>query len=104
MAAFIRKDNLEAAAKLGVMDCVSCGSCSWICPSHIPLVHYFNYAKGMINDQERERRKSEQTRMLVEAHTLRVEKAAAEKAAALAAKKAQAAAAAAAKEKDEAPA
>ena len=85
------------------MDCVSCGSCSWLCPSHIPLVHYFNYAKGMINDQERERRKNEQTRILAEAHTLRVEKAAADKAAALAAKKAQAAAAAAAKQKDEDP-
>jgi electron transport complex protein RnfC len=104
MAAFIRKDNFEAAAKLGVMDCVSCGSCSWLCPSHIPLVHYFNYAKGMINDQERERRKIEQTRMLAEAHALRVEKAAAEKAAFLAAKKAQAAAASATKEKDGTPA
>lgn len=104
MAAFIRKDNFEAAARLGVMDCVSCGSCSWVCPSHIPLVQYFNYAKGMINAQERERRKNDQTRILAEAHTLRVEKAAADKAAALAAKKAQAAAAAAAKEKDETPA
>ena len=111
MAAFIRKDNFEVAAKLGVMDCVSCGSCSWVCPSHIPLVHYFNYAKGMINAQGREQRKNDQTRILSEAHTLRVEKAAADKAAALAAKKAQAAAAAAAKEaaakekeKDETPA
>lgn len=101
MAAFIRKDNFKVAAQLGVMDCVSCGSCSWICPSHIPLVHYFNYAKGMINDQERERHKIEQTRILAEAHTLRVEKAAEAKAAALAAKKAQAAAAAAAKEKEQ---
>jgi electron transport complex protein RnfC len=109
MAAFIRKDNFEVAARLGVMDCVSCGSCSWICPSHIPLVHYFNYAKGMLNAQGREQRKNDQTRILVEAHTLRVEKAAADKAAAMAAKKAQAAAAAAAKEaaakeKDETPA
>ncbi|MBU1980242.1 MAG: RnfABCDGE type electron transport complex subunit C, partial [Gammaproteobacteria bacterium] len=104
MAAFIRKDNFKVAAQLGVMDCVSCGSCSWLCPSHIPLVHYFNYAKGMINAQDREQRKIEQTRILAEAHTLRVEKAAADKAAVLAAKKAQAAAAAAAKEKDETPA
>lgn len=104
MAAFIRKDNFEVAARLGVTDCVSCGSCSWVCPSHIPLVQYFNYAKGMINDLERERRKNDQTRILAEARTLRVEKAAAEKAAALAAKKAQVAAAAAAKQKDETPA
>lgn len=98
MAAFIRKDNLEGAAKLGVMDCVSCGSCSWVCPSHIPLVHYFNYAKGMLNAQDRERRKNDQTKVLAEAHTIRVEKAAEAKKAALAAKKAQAAAAATAAE------
>lgn len=90
MAAYIRKDNLEAAAKTGVMDCVSCGSCSYICPSHIPLVHYFNYAKGAINAADREKRKQDTTKALVEAHTIRVEKA-------LAAKKAAAAAAAAAK-------
>lgn len=104
MAAFIRKDKFDDAARLGVMDCVSCGSCSWVCPSHIPLVHYFNYAKGMINAQEREKRKNEQTRILAEAHTLRVEKAAEAKRAALAAKKAQAAGAGQEKQKDEAPA
>ena len=90
MAAYIRKDMLDAAAKVGVMDCVSCGSCSYICPSHIPLVHYFNYAKGALNAAERERRKQETTKSLVEAHNARVEKA-------MAAKKAAAAAAAAAK-------
>jgi electron transport complex protein RnfC len=76
MAAFIRKDNLEGAAKLGVMDCFSCGSCSWICPSHIPLVHYFNYAKGMLNDLDRELRKNEHVKKLVEERTIRLEKAA----------------------------
>jgi electron transport complex protein RnfC len=87
MAAFVRKDNLEGAAKLGVMDCFSCGSCSWICPSHIPLVHYFNYAKGMLNDLERERRKNERVKTLVETRTIRLEKAAEAKRAALAARK-----------------
>jgi electron transport complex protein RnfC len=91
MSSFIRKDNLEIAAKLGVMDCVSCGSCSWVCPSHIPLVHYFNYAKGMLNDQDRERRKNDRVKTLVEARTIRIEKAAEAKKAALAAKKTAAA-------------
>jgi electron transport complex protein RnfC len=86
MAAFIRKDNLEVAAKLGVMDCFSCGSCSWVCPSHIPLVHYFNYAKGALNDLEREGRKNERVKTLVEARTIRIEKAAEAKRAALAAR------------------
>lgn len=86
MAANIRKDNLEGAAKLGVMDCFSCGSCSWVCPSHIPLVHYFNYAKGVLNDLERENRKNERIKTLAEVRTIRIEKAAEAKRAALAAK------------------
>ena len=92
MSAFIRKDNLEFAAKLGVMDCVSCGSCSWVCPSHIPLVHYFNYAKGMLNDQDRDSRKNDRVKTLVEARIIRIEKAAEAKKAAMAAKKSAAAA------------
>lgn len=90
MAAYIRKDNLEAAAASGVMDCVSCGSCSYICPSHIPLVHYFNYAKGSLNALERDRRKQERNKTLIEAHNIRVEKLAQAKRDAAAARKAQA--------------
>jgi len=96
MAAFIRHDNLDGAAKSGVMDCVSCGSCSYICPSHIPLVHFFNYAKGALNAKDRERRHLDQIKALAESHALRVEKqAAAKKAAAAAAAAARAQAAAA---------
>ncbi|MFZ2525978.1 MAG: electron transport complex subunit RsxC [Candidatus Ferrigenium altingense] len=87
MAAFIRKDKLEGAAKLGVMDCFSCGSCSYVCPSHIPLVHYFNYAKGVLNDLERESRKNERIKSLAEVRTIRIEKATEAKRAALAARK-----------------
>jgi electron transport complex protein RnfC len=76
MAAFIRHDKLEDAAKTGVMDCVSCGSCSYICPSHIPLVHFFNYAKGRINADEREKRKQASVKTLAEAKTARQERAA----------------------------
>lgn len=87
MAGNIRKDKLEVAAKLGVMDCFSCGSCSWVCPSHIPLVHYFNYAKGVLNDLERERQKSERIKTLAEVRTIRIEKVTEAKRAALAARK-----------------
>jgi len=87
MASFIRKDRLENAAKLGVMDCFSCGSCSYVCPSHIPLVHYFNYAKGMLRDIEAESRKNERVKTLVEVRTIRLDKAAEAKRAMLAARK-----------------
>lgn len=88
MSAFIRKDNLDGASKLGVMDCISCGSCSWVCPSHIPLVQYFNYAKGMLNSQDRDRRKNDRVKTLVEARIVRLEKVAEAKRAAQAARQA----------------
>lgn len=81
LAANIRHDNLEGAVKLGLLDCVSCGSCSWVCPSHIPLVHYFNYAKGALNAQDREQRKTERTKQLVEANAARQARIAAQRAA-----------------------
>jgi electron transport complex protein RnfC len=75
LAALIRKDQLEGAAKLGVADCISCGSCAWACPSHLPLVQYFNYAKGRLNAQAQDQRKLARTRELAEARQLRLEKA-----------------------------
>jgi electron transport complex protein RnfC len=52
-------------------------------------VHYFNYAKGMLNAQDRERRKNERTKVLADAHTVRLEKAAEAKRAMLEARKAK---------------
>jgi electron transport complex protein RnfC len=75
MVALIRKEKLDAAAKIFVGDCISCGSCAWVCPSHIPLVHYFNYANGVLNQQAQQRRKNERVKALSEAHTIRVERA-----------------------------
>ena len=86
MVAHIRKDDLDGAANLGVTECYSCGSCAWACPSHIPLVNYINYAKGMLKAKERERAKHEQTKTLTEAKRVRLERVAAARAAATAAK------------------
>ncbi|PKU21714.1 electron transport complex subunit RsxC [Telmatospirillum siberiense] len=74
MAAFIRKDNLDAAAGIGVTDCFSCGSCSYICPSHIPLVQYFNYAKGELAARDRERRRLDRVKTLSETRVERLER------------------------------
>ncbi|MBI5162656.1 MAG: electron transport complex subunit RsxC [Magnetospirillum sp.] len=101
MASYIRKDNLDGAQKIGVQDCVSCGSCSYVCPSHIPLVHFFNYAKGALAAQDRERRRSDRVKTLSEARTIRLEKAAEAKRAAMAARKAQSASTAAASTADD---
>ena len=50
-------------------------------------MHYFNYAKGALNDLERELRKNERVKTLAEVRVIRIEKAAEAKRAALAARK-----------------
>lgn len=73
MAANIRSGNLDTSVKLGLLDCVSCGSCSYVCPSHIPLVQFFNYAKGELTSRQRTQHKQGETKRLTEARTLRME-------------------------------
>jgi electron transport complex protein RnfC len=92
MAARIRRDDFKGAQGYGVMDCISCGSCAFVCPSHIPLVQYFNHAKGQIALERTRDRKAAEIRALTEAKKLRLEREAE-------AKRARAAAAKAAKEK-----
>jgi electron transport complex protein RnfC len=38
----------RAAEEYNLMDCFECGACSYVCPSHIPLVQYFRLAKKMV--------------------------------------------------------
>jgi electron transport complex protein RnfC len=38
----------QMADEFNLMDCFECGSCSYVCPSHIPLVQYFRLAKKMV--------------------------------------------------------
>ena len=74
MAAHIRATDLPGALKLGLRDCISCGSCSYVCPAHIPLVHYFNFAKGELMDQERGRLKQEATKKLADERISRMQR------------------------------
>jgi len=36
------------ANEFNLMDCFECGSCSFVCPSHIPLVQQFRFAKAAV--------------------------------------------------------
>ncbi|MDH3588954.1 MAG: electron transport complex subunit RsxC [Gammaproteobacteria bacterium] len=36
------------ADQFHLFDCFECGSCTYVCPSHIPLVQYFRVAKKMV--------------------------------------------------------
>ena len=35
-----------------LLDCFECGACSYVCPAHIPLVHYYRLAKSMVRRQQ----------------------------------------------------
>ncbi len=73
MAANIRAGSLEASVDLGLLDCIACGSCAYVCPSHIPLVQYFNFAKGELAARQRAQHKQGETKRLIEARTARME-------------------------------
>lgn len=88
MASHIKASDLSGAVALGLKDCISCGSCSYVCPAHIPLVHYFNYAKGDLAAQERAKLKQEATKKLAEARSERMARIERERAEAAARRKA----------------
>jgi electron transport complex protein RnfC len=98
MAAYVRAGDLNGALGHGLKDCIACGTCAYACPAHIPLVHYFDHAKGELAARERAKLKQEATRKLTQARAERQDREAREKAEAAAARKAakQAAKAAAA--------
>ena len=66
MAAYIRNGDFKGAQALGLKDCIGCGACSYICPSNIPLTHYFNYARNELATMARQQRKLDATRRLAE--------------------------------------
>jgi electron transport complex protein RnfC len=88
MASRIRVSDLSAAVAFGLKDCIACGSCSYVCPAHIPLVHYFNYAKGDLAAQERTKLKQEATKKLADARNERLARIERERAEAAAKRKA----------------
>ena len=89
MAARAKKGDFDGALRYGLMDCVACGSCAYVCPSNIPLVQYFNYAKGALTTKQRSKHKSTETKRLAEQRTARLEREKQEKAEAAAKRKAQ---------------
>ncbi len=74
MANRIRANQLDAAVDLGLKDCINCGSCSYVCPSNIPLVHYFKFASGELYKRQQMEHKSEQTKRLIDDRNQRMEK------------------------------
>jgi len=54
-----RAHDFDKTQDYHLFDCIECGCCAYVCPSHIPLVHYYRFAKTQIWTLERDRRKSD---------------------------------------------
>jgi electron transport complex protein RnfC len=89
MAAHIRNGDPGGALALGLRDCIGCGTCSYVCPSRIPLVHYFNHGKGELAAQDRAKLRQDAIRQLVDARAVRMAQEAREKAEVAARRKAE---------------
>ncbi len=50
-----RLGKMEEAEKEKIMNCIECGSCSWVCPSWRPLLDYIRVGKGAVGRMIRER-------------------------------------------------
>lgn len=51
--------NLEKSQKLGLMDCMECGVCSYVCPASIKLVQRFKIGKDILREKLRNQNNKE---------------------------------------------
>lgn len=52
---YVKFDDLTEAENWGISDCVECGSCQYICPAKIPLVHWIRLGKNKITSLKRKK-------------------------------------------------
>ena len=51
MVRSLKAENYDEAIKFGLMDCIECGSCSYVCPANVRLVQRFRLGKSIVKDQ-----------------------------------------------------
>jgi electron transport complex protein RnfC len=48
LATWVKHERWQEAKEYHALDCIECGSCSFVCPAHINLVHHIKYGKYRI--------------------------------------------------------
>jgi len=74
MASLINANELGKAEDIGLGDCLTCGACGFVCPSRIPLVQYFQHAKGEIYALGRDKKRLDNIKALTDAKAERLER------------------------------
>lgn len=60
--------------EFGLTDCIECGCCDLVCPSHIPLTSDFRKAKGRIRELADQKARAERARRRFEARNERLQR------------------------------
>ena len=53
LAMFTIQNKLELADEFNLTSCVECGSCSYNCPAHMPIVQYIRASKVKLADYKK---------------------------------------------------
>ena len=52
----VKAEEIADAKKYGLMDCIECGCCSYVCPANVRLVQRIRLGKGIVRTQMAEER------------------------------------------------
>jgi electron transport complex protein RnfC len=55
LSSFAEMVKLEEAEEFGILNCIECGSCSYVCPSNIPLVQWIRVGKLQVSESKRKK-------------------------------------------------
>ncbi len=56
---YVMAGKIEQAVEIGLLDCMECGSCAYVCPSRRRLVHNFKYGKYLASAQKKKAAEAE---------------------------------------------
>jgi electron transport complex protein RnfC len=71
---YSKSENIDKAIEYNLLDCIECNCCSYVCPSYIPLVDYYQYSKALYKQQVKEKQQTESARERFEFRELRLER------------------------------
>ena len=71
---FCRHDRWDDAADWGLAECIECGCCDFVCPSHIPLLEWFRHGKSELRRSGIEKAQAQAARARFEAREARLQR------------------------------
>jgi electron transport complex protein RnfC len=48
----LNADDLDEAVNIGLLDCIECGSCAYVCPARIKLTQRFRVGKQRLRNHQ----------------------------------------------------